>query len=255
MSLENKKVGLALGGGAALGATHIGVLKAIDELNIEVSYVSGTSIGALIAALFAFEMNHKAIEKISEQLKWGDIAGMTLSKYGLLSNNKMEDLILENIGDVNFDQSGIPIAIIATNVSNGQKVVIKEGRIAPAVMASTCIPGIFIPTEINDQLLVDGGIVENVPISPLNAMGADVVIAVDLNSGHTYDRPKNIIDVLLNSFHFTMMSASKIQTNTADVLIKPDLSSFSRTNIDQTKELIDIGYKEAKKVLKNYISL
>jgi len=255
MALKNKKIGLALGGGAALGATHIGVLKAIDELNIEVSYISGTSIGALIAALFAFEMSPKDIENISEKLEWGDVAGMTLSKYGLLSNNKMEDLILDNIGDVNFDQSRIPMAMIATDISYGQKVVMKEGRIAPAVMASTCIPGIFIPTEINDQLLVDGGIVENVPISPLNAMGADVVIAVDLNSGHTYDRPENIIDVLLNSFHFTMMSASKVQANTADVLIKPDLSSFSRTNINQTKELIDIGYKEAKKVLKNYISL
>ena len=247
---RNKKVGLALGGGVALGAAHIGVLRAISELGIMIDYVAGTSVGAFIAAFHAFKKDWQEIEKIALQIEWKEIAGFSVSKFGLLSNKKMENLIVENIGDVNFDDSAIPLAMIATDITTGNKVVLDKGSVSKAIMASTCIPGIFMPVEINDKLLVDGGIVENVPISPLKNMGADIIIGVDLNANYTYDRPENMVDVLMNSFHFTLQAAAKLQTEKADILIRPDLSAYSRTNLKQAAELIDQGYFEAKKALK-----
>ncbi|HDP97696.1 MAG TPA: patatin, partial [bacterium] len=163
---RKNKIGLALGGGAVLGAAHIGVLKAMEELDIPVHFVAGTSIGALVAALYAFGKDYKQIEKIAAELDWLDVSGLSLSQYGLLSNKKLGKIINKAIGDVDFEDARIPLAMIATDISHGKEVVLKQGNVATAVMASTCIPGIFIPVEIEGKLLVDGGVVENVPISP-----------------------------------------------------------------------------------------
>ena len=247
---ENRKIGLALSGGSILGAAHIGVLRALEELDIPVSYVAGTSIGAFISALYAFDKSWQEIEDIVMELNWLDISGMSLSRYGLLSNDKLGQIITDNIGHVCFEQAQIPVAMIATDISSGEKVVLREGNVATAVMASTCIPGIFVPVEIDDRLLVDGGIVENVPISPLEEMGADFIIGVDLNAKNSYKTPGNIIEVLLNAFHFTMRSATNLQTAEAGVLITPDLSSFNSIDTAQVADLIDIGYSVAKTTLK-----
>ncbi len=244
---KDKKIGLALGGGAVLGAAHIGVLKALEELDIKISYLTGTSIGAFIGSIYAFHKDYSSAKEVVIDLTWRDITSISLSKFGLFSNQKMHDFVQNTIGDVTFEEADMPMAFIATNISNGEKVVLKEGKVADAVMASSCIPGLFHPVEINDTLLVDGGIVENVPISPLAEMGAEYIIAIDLNTNHTYQQPKNLIDVLLNTFHFTLSSATKLQTKTADVLIKPDLSEFSRVDVKHAQELMDAGYNETLK--------
>ncbi len=243
----DKKIGLALGGGAVLGAAHIGVLKALEELNIKVSYLTGTSIGALIGSIYAFHKDYTAAKEVVIDLTWRDISSLSISKFGLFSNQKMHDFVQETIGDVSFDQADIPMAFVATNITTGEKVILNQGKVAEAVMASSCIPGLFHPVEINDTLLVDGGIVENVPISPLAEMGADYIIAIDLNTNHTYQQPQNLIDVLLNTFHFTLSTATKVQTKPADVLIKPDLSAFSRVDVKHAQGLMDAGYNETLK--------
>lgn len=244
---SDKKIGLALGGGAVLGAAHIGVLKALEELNINVSYLTGTSIGALIGSIYAFHGDYSAAKDVVIDLTWRDISSLSLSKFGLFSNQKMHDFVQETIGDVTFEESDIPMAFVATNITTGKKVVLNQGKVAEAVMASSCIPGVFHPVEINDTLLVDGGIVENVPISPLQEMGADYIIAIDLNTNHTYQQPKNLIDVLLNTFHFTLSNATKLQIENADVLIQPDLSDFSRVDVKHAEDLIKAGYNETLK--------
>jgi len=250
---KNKKIGLALGGGAVLGAAHVGVLRVLEEFNISVSYLAGTSIGAFVSALYAFNKNWKEIEKIAMHLNWLDVSRLSLSQYGLLSNKKLGELVTEIIGDVDFDQANIPVAMIATDISNGKKIVLKEGNVATSVMASTCIPGVFVPVEIKDKLLVDGAIVENVPITPLREMGADFIIGVDLIANHSHKKPKNIVEVLINSFDFIIMTASKLQSEEADILIKPDLSSFNIVETDQTADLIEKGYLEAKSILKKIV--
>ncbi|MCF8399053.1 MAG: patatin-like phospholipase family protein [Bacteroidales bacterium] len=245
-----KKTGLSLGGGVVLGAAHVGTLRAIDEFDMEINYVAGTSIGAFVAAFFAFGKNWKEIKKIASELKWIDITGISLSRYGLLSNEKLGELIIKHLGNKNIEDADIPLAIVATDVTSGEKVILDKGSLADAVMASTCIPGIFKPVEINAKMLVDGGIVENVPINTTMKMGAEYVIGVDLNSKHKYDKPDNILDVIMNSFHFLMQQSDKLQTKDADLLIKPDLSSFNRSDINQIDDLIEKGYEDSRKVLK-----
>ncbi len=251
---KGKKVGLALGGGAVLGAAHVGVLKALEEYEIEVGWITGTSIGALVASLYMFDVGFEKLREFAIDLSWRDIGKISLSKFGLFSNKKIVDLLHESIGEVTFEQSRIPAAFIATNILDGSKVVLDKGSVAEAVMASTCIPGVFRPVEKDGMMLVDGGIVENVPIATLRDMGAGFVIAVDLNAKFAYKKPENIIHVLLNSFHYALMHSAKAQAGEADIMITPDLSDFNRVDAHQTSDLIEKGYQEAKKVLDEELS-
>jgi NTE family protein len=244
-----KEVGLALGGGAILGAAHVGALHAIDEFDIRVSHVSGTSIGAVAAAFLAFGKSWKEIHDIFCDLNWMDVSAISLSKYALLSNEKLGDLIIDHIGDKNLEDANIPISMVATDIVNGEKVILNRGPVAAAVMASTCIPGIFKPVEVDGQMLVDGGVVENVPIQTLRDMGPDYIIGVDLNARHKYGKPENILDVIMNSFHFLMQQSDKLQTQNADLLIKPDLSGFNRADVGQFDDLVEKGYTYARKTL------
>lgn len=251
MSSEyKKKRGLALGGGAVLGAAHVGVLKAIDEYKIRITRVTGTSIGAFVAAFVAFGKSWEEIEAIAKELNWLDVSGISLSRYALLSNEKLGDLIEKHLGNNDIGDADIPLAMVAADITNGDKVVLDKGSVAKAVMASTCIPGIFKPVKIDGKLLVDGGVVENVPVKTIKDMGARKVIAVDLNAKHKYGEPENIMDVILNSYHYTMMASARLQTEDADLLIQPDLSRFNRSNMKQVSDLMDKGYKDAIKQLK-----
>ena len=248
---KTKKIGLALGGGAVLGAVHIGVLKAIDELNIPVHFISGTSIGAFVSAFYAFGKSWEEIESFANELDWLDLTGLSISKLGLLSNKKLGDLVKSTIGDVNIEEAKIPLAMVATDITTGEKIIFTKGDVENAVMASTCIPGIFIPVEIDNRLLVDGGIVENVPITTLREMGAKFIISVDLNADRPYKKPENIVDVMLRTFDFTLKATTKLQTEKADIEIKPDLSRYNMVDMNQADELIHTGYVEAKKALKD----
>ncbi len=247
---SSKKKGLALGGGAVLGAAHIGVIRSIEEHGIAVEYISGTSIGSLVAALYAFGISWSRMRDIAMDLDWLDISGLSLSQYGLITNKKVGNVITKNLGDVQFNDSPIPLAVISTDLSTGKKEVITEGSVAEAVMASTCIPGIFVPIEKGDRLLVDGGVVENVPVLSLQEMGADYVIGVDLNAKQTITRPKNILEVLLNTINITLLNVTKLQTEEADLLITPDLSEFNLYDTKQVSDLIEKGYHDSRDMIK-----
>ena len=244
-----KKIGLALGGGAVLGAAHVGVLRALKEKEIEIEFVAGTSIGAFVGAFFAFGKSWEEIQEIAADLEWLDISQIALSKFGLLSNDKMGELIGEHIGKKQIKDAEIPLAMVATDIANGKKVVLDKGSIADAVMASTAIPGIFNPVEIGKKMLVDGGVVENVPIKTTRDLGAKYIIGVDLNAQDDIEKPSNILDVLLNSFQFMRQASSELQTAKAELMIKPDLSKFNLSDMDQVDDLMEKGYKDAKKAL------
>jgi NTE family protein len=244
-----KEIGLALGGGAVLGAAHVGVLRRIEEYNIEIQHIAGTSIGAFVGAFFAFGKSCDEINHIASGLKWVDISAISLTRYGLLSNKKLGELIIEHIGDKNIEDSDIPLALIATDITNGKKIVLDKGPLADAVMASTCIPGIFNPVEINGTMLVDGGIVENVPVKTLKEKNVDFIIGVDLNSNHRYQKPDNILDVIMNSFHFLIQKSDKLQSKEADLLIEPNLSEFNRSDTNHVDALIKKGYEDSKQPL------
>jgi len=242
---QKPRIGLALGGGGALGAAHIGVLKAFAELNIPVHAVTGTSIGALVGGLYAFGKSCEELEEIALDMSWMEVAGITLSRFGILSNSRLYDLVGEQLNEVRIENATIPFAAIATDIASGEKVILDSGWLHEAVAASTCIPGVFVPIELNGRMLVDGGIVENVPLSPLRGMGADFLIAVDLNGKWEPQRPEGIIDVLSNSFHFTFQAATNAIIQQADLVIQPELTGFGRTDMGNAEALIEAGYKSA----------
>ncbi len=251
---KKKKTGLALGGGAVLGAVHVGVLRALEEKKIQIDCISGTSIGAFMAALYAFRVSIDKIEKISKELNWLDVTKVLLSKFGLLSNEKLGDLLVEHVGDKHIEEADIPLRIITTDISSGEKVILEKGNLAAAVRASACIPGIFKPIEHNGNMLVDGGIVEHVPVTPLKAMGAKRIIAVQLTVHQAAKKPEHIVEVLLNTFEFMISNISKPYLKDVDILIKPDLSGFDKVNTDQVNNLIAKGYHEATRKLDTHFS-
>ena len=246
---KESKIGIALGGGSILGAAHIGVLKAFEAENIAFTAISGTSIGALVSALYAFGVSVDDIEEIAVDLDWLDISGFAFSRFGLLSNEKMGKMIKDVLGDVQFRDAHIPLSVVATDVGRFEKVILDSGDVAPAVMASTCLPGIFIPVEIDDRTLVDGGLMENVPISPLIALNMDAVIGVDLNAGRKFKKPGDLIDVLINAIDIAIDNATRIQTQKADLIIAPALSAYNRTDRELVRDLIREGEEAARRII------
>jgi len=245
---QGRKTGLALGGGAVLGAAHIGVLKALEEFDITIDYISGTSIGAFIGAFYAFGKSPQDIERLVTNLNWLDISKFSVSKFGILSNEGLGELIKEELGDVSFSDANIPLAIVATDIIKGEKIVLREGKIIPAVIASTCIPGIFKPIHHKGSLLVDGGIVENVPSSVLREMGANYIIGIDLTTTHLQTKPEDILGVLLNTFDIAFKYQTKIQMSDADVIINLDMSNFNLVDTKQIPDLIKQGHHDASQL-------
>lgn len=245
---KNSNVGLALGGGAVLGAVHIGVIQALEENQIKIECISGTSIGALIASLYACGINGTEMEKLLTNQSWFDVSKISLSKKGILSNKKLGNFINQNIGNKTFKQTDIPLRIVASDLIEGEKVILQDGSISDAVMASTCIPGIFAPITINDQVLVDGGITENLPISPLKEFDCQIIVGVDLTNMKNIT-PKNIFDVLMNAFNIALHNTALLQQVDASIVICPDLSEFNFVDVKQIPDLIKLGYDETIRII------
>ncbi|HHL72339.1 MAG TPA: patatin [Bacteroidetes bacterium] len=238
---ERPVLGLALSGGAVRGAAHIGVLEVLQEYAIEIDCIAGTSIGALIGALYAFGVPLDEIEAFARELDWFKISSFILPSTGLLSNDEMGRQIENLIGDVAIEDADIPLAIVATDIVTGERIVFRDGSVASAVMASSCLPGLYKPLEYRDRLLVDGLLVENVPVRATRELGAERVIAVNLGGNFTYPKPDGIIDVMMNSFEIAVDNNTKRILKAADVVISLDLTSYSRFDVDDVPALIDEG--------------
>ena len=178
-----KKIGLALGSGSARGWAHIGVIRALNDAGIQLDYVAGTSIGALVGAVYA-SGNIDSLEEVVLKLDWKQIAyflDVVFPKSGLIDGNKVADFIRTHVEEINIEELSLPFSAISTNLATGSEVVIQKGDIIEAVRASISVPGIFTPVRKNGTILVDGGLVNPVPVSVVREMGADFVIAIDLN--------------------------------------------------------------------------
>jgi len=243
MNLFNTKIGLALGGGAAKGIAHIGVLSALEEAEVDISYISGTSVGAIVAALYAFNVDTETIGSLARRLTMSKVTSFKLNKTGFFSTNSLRELMLEYLGEVNIEDAKIPLAIVATDINSGEEVVFTRGPVADAVCASAAVPGIYIPVVIDGRTLVDGGLVQNVPVRPLRTMGAGVTIASNLSGVNHYPEPSHVVDVMRNAFEIAVSQHTKAQLKGVDLLISMDLSDFSlRDNTERYDELFAIGY-------------
>lgn len=236
------KIGLALGSGGARGLAHIGVLKVFKEHNITIDYIAGSSMGSLIGALYANNNDINMIEKLAITLKRKHFLDFSVPKLGLISGEKIKELIRILSHNKNIEDLDIPLAIIATDIENGERVVFKEGPIVQAVRASISIPGIFVPERIGDKLYVDGGVVDRVPVHAVSEMGADLVIGVDVGLIDSKMKVTSIFDVISQTIDIMEREIHKSQIIAADYVIRPKVGHTSSTSFTNIQNLIDEGY-------------
>lgn len=184
---KRKKVGLALSGGGARGFAHIGVLKVFEKNKIPIDFISGTSMGALIGAMYSAQPNIKRLEKQLSHKDWKMFYDYSIvPNKGLIKGDKIEAWLSEHLGKIDFKELSIPLYVTSFDLKNKQEVIFSKGDVAKAVRASISIPGVFVPVENNGRVLVVGGIIDPIPTEVLVKLGADIIIAVNVNA--TKDR-------------------------------------------------------------------
>ncbi|HEX8845643.1 MAG TPA: patatin-like phospholipase family protein [Pyrinomonadaceae bacterium] len=247
-SIERPRVGLALSGGVARGIAHVGVLRVLEEHNIPIDYIAGTSAGALIAGGYAAGMPVAEIAEISRHMRWRDVGRVTLSRLGIQSNARMEAFVRARLPVTRFEEMRIPLAVIASDLNSGSAVIMTEGDAAFAIRASCALPGWYVPVQDDHgRLLVDGGLVGNIPTAAVRALGADLVIAVDVNSegAKFLGPPHSIIGVILQSIMVVQRTAAIHQLHDADVVIRPRTGHIRWDEMGRADELIEIGERAA----------
>jgi NTE family protein len=248
------KKGIALGGGGARGAAHIGALKALEEYEVELEAIAGTSGGAIVAALYAFNVTHNEMISGFKSLKGVDLRSLKIGSLGLVENTPLANLIDKCVGnDMNIEQANIPLAIHATDIETGESIIIKKGPLKNAVLASCCVPGFYIPQEIEGRLLVDGGLTENVPLSALDELGVDFSIAVNLNGNFAYAKPSGILDIATNAMDIAIDLRTKEQIERASMSVNLSLAQYSRKSTIHTEALVEEGYKQTQEQLEKLL--
>ena len=240
-------LGLALSGGAARGIAHVGVLRALQENQIPINYVAGTSAGSLVGGAFASGMSIDEIEALGRGLRWRDIGRVTMSRLGVQSNDRLEQFVRDRLPVSRFEELPTPFAAVATDLKTGAAVIMRDtGDVAFAIRASCAIPGWYVPvTDSDGRQLVDGGLVAVVPASVSRSLGADLVIAVDVNfEGATFLGPSHsVIGVVLQSMLVVQKTASHYQIASSDFVIRPRVGHIRWDEMGRAEELIAAGYK------------
>jgi NTE family protein len=248
---KKKKVGLVLGGGYARGLAHIGVLEVLEREGIPIDFISGTSIGALIGALYAREKDASLIRKQAAQLDWigmTSLVDLTLPKSGFIGGKRITNLLRRFIGDIQFKDLDIPFACVATDIISGEEVVLNEGPVLEAVRASISIPVIFRVARTKGRYLVDGGLVNQVPVNVAKKMGADFIIAVDITPAKAERaeyllqnggaKEPTILQVMVQTLYIcTYQTPSEISEG-ADAVIHPHLAHIGPGEFHRAPECI-----------------
>lgn len=245
--MSSPKIGLALSGGAARGMAHVGVLRALLENDIQIHCVAGTSAGSIVAGAFAAGMPIDEIAEFGRTMRWRDIGRMTMSRLGVQSNERLEQYLRARLPVTKFEELAIPFAAIATDLKTGEAVVLKDkGDVPFAIRASCTIPGWYVPVVDHEgRQLVDGGLVAVVPSAVTRQLGADIVIAVDVNTeGATFiTSSSSVIGVLLQSMMVVQKTASSYQLEMSDFVISPKVGHIRWDEMHRADELIEAGYK------------
>lgn len=239
-------VGLALSGGAARGMAHVGVLRALLENDIPIDCIAGTSAGSIVGGAFAAGMSVDEIEDFGCTLRWRDIGRVTMSRLGVQSNERLEQYLRARLPVSRFEELQMPFAAVATELKTGAAVVMRDkGDVPFAIRASCAIPGWYVPvTDEMGRQLVDGGLVAVVPSTVTRSLGADLVIAVDVNAeGATFiGSSSSVIGVLLQSMMVVQKTASHYQRQVADLVISPKIGHIRWDEMGKARELIAAGY-------------
>jgi NTE family protein len=235
------KVGVALGGGFARGIAHIGVLRVLEQEQIPIDFIAGTSVGALVAATYASGTPIDEMERQGSSTKFGDFGRWTLSRMGMASNERLEEYLHKFTSARTFAEMKIPLCIVATDLIAGESVHFRDGEIGPALRASCAYPGLFLPVEYRNHFLVDGFLTETVPAPAVRKMGADVVISVHLEPGLLESKPRNTIEVISRSFSIIQIATTQSWHAATDVLIEPDVHHILWDEFVKTPQLVAAG--------------
>jgi NTE family protein len=244
---DKPTIGIALGSGAARGLAHIGVLQALEDHDINIDYVAGSSAGALVGGLYCCGIEPKTIRDIANQIDRKLWVDLSVPKRGFIKGEKIEEIIKLLTGNRNIEELTKKLAIVATDLKSAKRYVFKKGPIYKAIRASISIPGVFVPVRYNDMVLVDGGVTDRVPVSVVKDMGADIVIAVDVGFSTQQGRINHIFDVILQSIDVMAKQILPQNIIHADVYITPQVSHIGLSRFDKVVECYEIGYDETVK--------
>ncbi len=235
-------IGVALGGGFARGIAHIGVLKVLEEEDITVKVVTGTSVGALLGAVYCSGIGVEELVRIAHSCRFTTFARWTLSRYGFASNDRMVSFLDRTLKARTFEELRIPLGVTATDFNSGEGVVFHSGSVIDPVRASCAYPGMFLPVQIRGRYFVDGMLSHPVPSHPAREMGADRVIAVHLKGTWSNGGvPRHLFDVIGQSFAIAQDAMASVWRSAADIVVEPDVAGFAYDDFKRADDLMRAG--------------
>jgi NTE family protein len=242
------RIGLALGGGAVRGAAHIGVLAALEEAGLAPAVITGTSAGAVVGALYAGGLKPAEIAGLTRKLRWTRLVMPAMNRRALLDTARLGRFLDGVLGGRTFDDLDLPFAAVATELTTGARVVMTDGPVVDAVLASAAIPGVFPPVARGDQVLVDGGLVDLVPAGLARAMGADVVVAVDVSGPLPRRAPTSMLQILVAATHLQTGVAEQLAVD-ADLVLEPEVDEFAFWELSRIPEFERAGREATERAL------
>lgn len=247
--VHRPKIGLALGSGGARGYAHIGVLKVLEQEKIPIDYLAGSSMGALVASLYGAGHPTEHLIRFANLFKRKYYLDFTVPKMGFIAGHRVEELIRVLAKKKRVEELDPPVRIVAADLLKGERVILQEGDVAEAVRASIAIPGIFVPKNINDRLLIDGGVIDRVPVSVVKEMGADLTIAVDLTIFREELEIRSVYDVILQTMDMMSKELVRVQEIDCTVMIRPMNDRYrslsSSIDFEAVNDLILLGEQAA----------
>jgi NTE family protein len=250
------KIALVLGGGAARGFAHVGVIRALEQEKIPIDMVVGTSVGSLIGAIYAADVSSFDLEWTAFQLEKDDLFDFGVVNavvgMGFAKGDKLEAWVRSHVKTPNIEGMKIPFAAVATDLNWGYEVVLDKGSVARAIRASAAIPGIFQPVQHQGKILVDGGVVNNIPISVARAKGADLVIAVDISANVGNTSITNLVGVTLQATNIMFALNVERSKKDADILIAPTgIGDVGMLDFTQKKRCMQAGMEATARAIPN----
>lgn len=226
------KIALALGGGAARGFAHVGVIKALEAQGIVVDFIVGTSAGSLVGALYASGMSGFDLQKAALAMDDRTVADWSLPNRGVIKGEALQDYVNATLGNRTIERLPRTLAIVATDLQSGEAIVFRSGNTGQAVRASSSVPGVFQPAHIGSRDYVDGGLVSPVPVRIARSLGADIVIAVDISSRPREQKTASSFEVMLQTFAIMGQSIAALEMKEADVVVRPAIGGIAGTDFN-----------------------
>ena len=237
------KIALVLGGGAAKGFAHIGVIKSLESHGFQPDILVGTSAGSVVAALYAAGYSGFELQRIALAMEEKAFSDWTIPNRGFIKGEALQSFINEAVGNRPIEQFTRKLAIVATDLQSGELVVFERGDTGLAVRASSSVPGVFQPVKFNSREYVDGGLVSPVPVKTARDLGADVIVAVNISDRPKLSRLKDTIDVMMQTFTIMSGIIADKELVFADVVVEPDISALNSANFESRNQAIIEGEK------------